>query len=377
MGERRASERTLTSFDSDGGDSTTEPSDASDDGDVDDEGSAEVHRVASQQGNDEYGTPRWLIRQLTEAIGGRFALDPAAGAEPTPIAEECYTKVEDGLSQDWTGVDGPIYLNPPYSDPEPWLKQLSSTVDPEASCGPDFAVALTKMDTSTGWFHDHLTDATVLCLLSERLSYYGGDSSASFASGISVFGDPPRALLEALGDVGALYAQVEVENALEQQTFDTLLSDGGATSVALPVEPAMPTAPAQSGVPGPANVSMEFVDPWEQLEVVFETESLGARAANVPEHIHVQVLRDGKRIEPETGSVIVDTKGVTPEGEDVCARLRSSARLVGHVEVSVAVGLEAWQTATPTRIRKVSSPQRRGSVSKEGVQSELGTKTNV
>jgi len=372
MSERQSEDQTLASFDGAGDSSTTDTR-----GGVDDPASAEVRRVSSQQGNDEYGTPRWLIRRLTDAIGGRFALDPAAGAEPTPIAEERYTKAEDGLSQDWTSADGPIYLNPPYSNPEPWLQRLSAAVDPDARVGPDFAVALTKMDTSTGWFHDHLTDATVLCLLSDRLSYYGGESSASFASGLSVFGDPPRPLLETLGDVGALYAQVEVENALEQQTFDSLLSDGGATSVALPVEPATPTAPTQSGVPGTGNVSMEFIDPWEELEVVFETESLGARTANVPERIHVQVLRDGKHIEPETGSVIVDTKGVTPAGEDVCARLRSSARLVGHVEVSVAVGLDAWQTATPTRVRKVSSPQRRGSVSKDEMQSEAETKTNV
>jgi phage N-6-adenine-methyltransferase len=345
MSEQQSEDLTLASFDGNANTATTEAQ-----GGVNEPASAEVRRVSSQQGNDEYGTPRWLIRRLTDAIGGRFALDPAAGAEPTRIANERYTKAEDGLSQDWTSVDGPIYLNPPYSDPEPWLEQLSRTVDPAASSGPDFAVALTKMDTSTGWFHDHLTDATVLCLLTDRLSYYGGDSSASFASGLSVFGEPPRTLLETLSEVGALYAQVEVATALDQQTFDDLLTDGGAAAVALPVETPSPSAP--SGASGaPAQVSLDFVEPWDRLELAFETTSLGSRNRRLPEEVQVQVVRGGKTIDPGTGSVTVDTIGETPDGTNVCARLRNSPDLVSQVEVSLAVGMREWETVTPTAIR--------------------------
>jgi phage N-6-adenine-methyltransferase len=320
------------------------------------ESSPEVHRVSSQQGNDEYGTPRWLIRRLTDAIGGLFALDPAAGAEPQAIAHEWYTKVEDGLSQDWTTVDGPIYLNPPYSDPYPWLDQLATSVDPGSDEGPDFGVALTKVDTSTGWFHDHLTDACVLCLLTDRLSYHGGESSASFASGLSVFGDPPRALLEMLGDIGALYTQVEVEAALEQQTFEDLLSDGGVAAAALPVQTTAPATPASPTTPG-ANteyVSLDFVNPWDELVIELETGSLASRRFDLPEQVSVRVLRDGKSIDPSTGTVTLDTVGSTPDGEDVCARIRNSAALVSHVDISLAVGMDRWVTVTPRAIRTTS-----------------------
>jgi phage N-6-adenine-methyltransferase len=353
MADRTPADSTLASFEDGRAGASSTSTEDSEAGGVGDDTSAEVKRVASQQGNDEYGTPRWLIRRLTDAIGGRFALDPAAGAEPTPLAEERYTKAEDGLSQDWTSVDGPIYLNPPYSDPEPWLEQLSRTVDPAASSGPEFAVALTKMDTSTEWFHDHLTDATVLCLLTDRLSYYGGDSSASFASGFSVFGEPPRALLETLSEVGALYAQVEVATALDQQTFDDLLADGGAPAVALPVETPSPPAPVEPGGSSRSTgqVSLDFVAPWDRLELSFETMSLGSRNRGVPERVQVQVVRGGKTIDPTTGSVTVDTIGETPEGTDVCARLRNSPELVSQIEVSLAVGLREWETVTPTAIR--------------------------
>jgi phage N-6-adenine-methyltransferase len=315
--------------------------------------SPEVRRVPSHQGNDEYGTPRWLIRRLTDAVGGLFALDPAAGAEPQPIAQERYTKAEDGLSQDWTTVDGPIYLNPPYSDPYPWLNQLATSVDPDAEEGPDFGVGLTKVDTSTGWFHDHLTDACVLCLLTDRLSYHGGESSASFASGLSVFGDPPRALLETLGDIGALYTQVEVEAALEQQTFEDLLSDGGVASAALPVQTTAPATPPSPTTPGTSTeyVSLDFVNPWDELVIELETESLASRRFDLPEQVSVRVLRGGKSIDASTGTVTLDTVGSTPNGEDVCARIRNSAALVSHVDISLAVDMDRWVTVTPTAIR--------------------------
>jgi hypothetical protein len=75
MSERPSEDRTLASFDGTGDSSTTEAR-----GSVDDPATAEVRRVPSQQGNNEYGTPRWLVRRLTDAIGGRFGLNPAAGA---------------------------------------------------------------------------------------------------------------------------------------------------------------------------------------------------------------------------------------------------------------------------------------------------------
>lgn len=67
----------------------------------------------SSSDSDGYGTPRKFIRRFQEAIGGRFRLDPAAGAEPTPIADTRFTKADDGLAKSWRGYRS-IYLNPPY-----------------------------------------------------------------------------------------------------------------------------------------------------------------------------------------------------------------------------------------------------------------------
>lgn len=53
--------------------------------------------------NDEVATSPRLWRPLADAMDG-FDLDPAAGCEPTPIAEERYTPADDGLASPWFGT---------------------------------------------------------------------------------------------------------------------------------------------------------------------------------------------------------------------------------------------------------------------------------
>jgi hypothetical protein len=159
--------------------------------------------------------------------------------------------------------------------------------------------------------------------------------------------------LETLGDIGALYTQVEVEAALEQQTFEDLLSDGGVASAALPVQTTAPATPPSPTTPGTSTeyVSLDFVNPWDELVIELETESLASRRFDLPEQVSVRVLRGGKSIDASTGTVTLDTVGSTPNGEDVCARIRNSAALVSHVDISLAVDMDRWVTVTPTAIR--------------------------
>lgn len=302
-------------------------------------------RVSQQESStDEYGTPRWLIRKLTSVVS--FDLDPAAGAEPVQIADTRYTKKDDGLRQDWDkpGINS-IWLNPPYSDPKPFLKRLDEAVNHGSVT---WGLALTKSDTSTGWFHSHITSATATCFLDDRLSFVGGADQASFANALSVFGDPPADLLDVLADLGELYSQVTVNAAVEQQRLDDILPDGGVTAVtALPVS-------AGSGVNTVAtNESLDFVEPYERLRIDFGTDGLGV-PGSVPESVEVKVLPDGKQIEPETGSIRIQTVGKTAAGEDVCVDIRNSADLASQLEVSVAVGMGRWQLATPTSIERVT-----------------------
>lgn len=327
------------------------------DPDVDDESQSPSSDEGSSKDSDEYGTPRWLIRRLQEALPGDgrtpFDLDPTSGAEPIEIAEMRYTKAVNGLEQPWAlpSVDT-IYLNPPYSDPEPFLRRLKHAVDPDDPEAASLGISLTKSDTSTNWFHDHLTEARVLCFLDDRLSFYGGGGQgARFPNAIGVFGEPEEELLETLSNLGELYSRVEVETALEQQRLDDLVGDGGCLA-AIPVgQPSSPTRGQTAGTaPAPSYTSLDFVSPHDIIEMTFETSSLGTRARDLPEEVALRVLPDGKEIDAERGTITIDTIGKTKTGEDVCVSIRNSAEIASHLEVSIAVASGGWELATPRTV---------------------------
>lgn len=134
----------------------------------------------------QYGTPPSLIRKLERALGGRFDLDPCSGSEVDPIAEERYTKEDDGLSQPWFGN---VFVNPPFSEVGDWVRKA---YDEQRNGDAERVVMLLPVRLATGYFHDHITDADAICFLRGRLDYYNGDGEmkgAPFASYLVVFGD--------------------------------------------------------------------------------------------------------------------------------------------------------------------------------------------
>ncbi len=66
--------------------------------------------------NDELYTPKWIF----DSLGLEFDLDvcaPVKGPLHTP-AKAWFSKIEDGLMQDWFGT---VWMNPPYSKRSPWV----------------------------------------------------------------------------------------------------------------------------------------------------------------------------------------------------------------------------------------------------------------
>lgn len=70
---------------------------------------------------DDYYTPRWVF----EALNTEFDVDVCApcGGVPWLPAKEHYCIKDDGLAQDWRGR---VWMNPPYSDPTPWIDKFIS-----------------------------------------------------------------------------------------------------------------------------------------------------------------------------------------------------------------------------------------------------------
>lgn len=102
-----------------------------------------------------------------DALGLRFDLDPAAppGGVPWVPADAFYTEADDGLLQPWHGR---IWLNPPYSNPRPWIERFIAHRD---------GAALLPADTATGWFHEWVIQAETFCFLRGRLRFIREDAA--------------------------------------------------------------------------------------------------------------------------------------------------------------------------------------------------------
>jgi len=298
--------------------------------------------------SDEYGTPRWFISRLQKHVGV-FDLDPAAGAERARIAHQRYTKEDNGLTKEWGRPDvDTIFLNPPYSDPEPFLGQLKEAVDPTDPDKASLGISITRGDTSTGWFHDHLTAAEYLFFYDGRYSFHGASNDAGFSCTVAIFGDPPNSLLRDLATDGVFYTQTEIDAAVQQESIQQLATDGCGAATALPV-----STPSTAG-PTPGNGhSLDFVAPRDELTIeLSENQLVGS---DLPDEIHVRVMPNGKSLKPESGEIEIDVEGVTNDGTQVCGRIRNNPNTLTSVEVTIAVGMDHWEVATPKKIINHSS----------------------
>lgn len=92
----------------------------------------------SEKYSDEYLSDPALIQAL-----GPFDLDPATPLKmPWATAENRYTIEDDGLQQEWKGK---VWLNPPYSNIEPFMHKLAEHGN---------GIALIYARTETKWFFE-------------------------------------------------------------------------------------------------------------------------------------------------------------------------------------------------------------------------------
>ncbi len=129
--------------------------------------------------NDTAYTPPAIF----EALDLEFDLDPAAppGGVPWIPARKIYTESDDGLTQPWEGL---VWLNPPYSNPAPWIETLHHH---------GHGVALLPADTATAWFHQWVVTADALCFIRHRLRFIredrGLETSGRFPSVLVGYGE--------------------------------------------------------------------------------------------------------------------------------------------------------------------------------------------
>jgi phage N-6-adenine-methyltransferase len=125
---------------------------------------------------DEWETPQNLFDRLNDEY--HFTLDVCAN-HANFKAVPYYTKEQDGLKQEWTGI---CWMNPPYGrEIGKWLQKAY-----ESSLKGATVVCLVPSRTDTKWWHNYCMKGDIT-FLRGRLKFGGSKNSAPFPSAIIIF----------------------------------------------------------------------------------------------------------------------------------------------------------------------------------------------
>lgn len=130
----------------------------------------------------DYGTPWEFIR----AVVHRFGLlhwDLAA-SEENRKADSFFCEADDSLAQDWTRLDGNLWLNPPFANIAPWAEKCALA----ATRRRGFILFLTPASVGANWFADHVHRRALVLGLSPRLTFEGTTDPYPKDLILSVFG---------------------------------------------------------------------------------------------------------------------------------------------------------------------------------------------
>jgi len=114
--------------------------------------------------SDDHATPKEFYDELNKEFN--FNDDP------------CPIQGSGGLDREW-GTR--TYMNPPYSNPTPWVKKAY-----EESLKGKLVVGLLRGDTSTRWFHDWVYGKAKIRFVKGRLKFTG--KPAPFPSIVAIWG---------------------------------------------------------------------------------------------------------------------------------------------------------------------------------------------
>ena len=155
---------------------------------------------SARVGTDEWLTPKFILDAL-----GPFDLDPSTPTtQPWPTAENRFTAEDDGLAQPWSHPNGTphfVWLNPPYSEIDPWMERL-------ADHGHGIALIFARTETAW-WFNSIWGRASTVLFLRGRLHFClpdgtSADANAGGPSALVGYGREARLRLTRCNLPGAL-----------------------------------------------------------------------------------------------------------------------------------------------------------------------------
>ena len=138
--------------------------------------------------SDDWATPIDVFNRISERYGP-FDLD-ACCRDATAKATRYFTKDDDGLAHPWRGR---VWVNPPYSDPAPWIQKAILEVEQGHS---ERVVMLLPASIDTGWYHSFVLPYADVVPVRGRIRFIGWKGtpigSPKAGSVIAIF--PKRAM---------------------------------------------------------------------------------------------------------------------------------------------------------------------------------------
>lgn len=132
--------------------------------------------VWASSATDLWATPQDFFDKLNAEFG--FTLDVCASPENAKC-ERYFTKADDGLAQEWTGV---CWMNPPYGrEIGHWMRKAL-----ESSATGATVVCLVPARTDTAWWHDCAMHGEIR-FIRGRLKFGGHKNSAPFPCAVVIF----------------------------------------------------------------------------------------------------------------------------------------------------------------------------------------------
>jgi phage N-6-adenine-methyltransferase len=126
--------------------------------------------IANNSGENEWYSPGNIV-EAARIVMGNFDLDPASSviANRIIMADNFYTKDDDGLSQKWFGN---IWLNPPYS--QPLISQFADAIVNKRN-EYNQAIILVNNATETEWFQKIMRISDAACFITGRVKFLDPD----------------------------------------------------------------------------------------------------------------------------------------------------------------------------------------------------------
>ncbi len=113
----------------------------------------------------DYGTPPEFIRAVEERFG---LIDFDLAATASNCVAMFYGPEHDSLAQDWLGLMGNLWLNPPFGRQGVWASKCRESMGPGRRI-----LLLTPASVGSRWFADHVWGHALVLALSPRLTFVG------------------------------------------------------------------------------------------------------------------------------------------------------------------------------------------------------------